>query len=238
MNVVLDLDGTIVFQEPAELEIPGRTSSTYLSRASATLLEKIGDKSNLYIATARNAASVAGMVRLLAQVRFAGFVVECGLVTTTNIHKSQGLAKNSLWLRNLLRIHFPHWQHVDGYERMICCIATGAHDPCGQIGQLLASQEVASQWLLHQERHKTFVYPEPLCKVDGLKKLGVVEIDIAAGDDLRYDFSMLQVAKFPLTTVDADRSLVDHTRSKNGFVATGTSHEAAKQLLEQIDAMI
>ena len=123
VNVVLDLDGTIVFPELAEIAIPGRSRPSYISSSTASLLEAVGANCNLYLATARNAVSVAQLVRTLPNVSFAGFVMECGLVWRANIDEPQREFAERERLCNALENQLPDWEHVAGYEQMICCIA-------------------------------------------------------------------------------------------------------------------
>ncbi len=238
-NVVLDLDGTIVFPDPAEITIPGRSRATYLAASTAVLLESISKRCNLYVATARNAVSIAAMVRSLPAVRFAGFIVECGLVWRTNIHDPPIHSPvRYRFYENLIQ-SLPQWEFVDGYEQMICCIAPEhISHPADHAATIVTSFSPSVPWLVHQERLKTFFYPKQLCKVTGLANLGVGKVDFAGGDDFRYDYGLLAAASYPLALPSADEAIVQLVRARRGFVATSTVHAGATEMLEQISLLL
>lgn len=239
MNVVLDLDGTIVFQEQAEVAIPGRSRPTFLAAETAKRLERISRKANLVIATARNGASVAGLVRGLPEVAFAGFVLESGLIWRREIADVAERLTQRDKLAERLRSHLPTWEHVPHYDRMICVLAPSTtHAPLEEIRELLATWELSSEWISHQERHKTFLYPRPLCKRNGLREIGCEQIDIAAGDDSVYDRSFLEAATFPVCPAESCAELKTIVRNRSGFVGTERSHAAAAELLEVIEARL
>lgn len=239
MNVVLDLDGTIVFPEEAEIAIPGRSRPTFLAAKTATRLERISRKANLVIATARNGASVAGLVRGLPNVTFRGFVLESGLVWRRAIHEIADRFRERDELAERLRCCLPDWEHVPHYERMICVLAPSSIDnPLRELQELIATWELSSEWMSHQERHKTFLYSRPLCKRGGLQQIGYERIDIAAGDDSVYDRSFLQVAKFAVCPLESCAELKDLVRAQGGYVGTERSHDAAAELLDIIEARI
>lgn len=238
-NVVLDIDGTIVFPEAAEIAVPGRTRSTFVAASTAALLESITPRCNLYLASARNAASVARLVRALPRVAFAGFVLECGLVWRSELHSVPSRPAARRPVVDMLRQRLRDWECVAGYEQMICCIAPrDAESPVEQLAAVLRHGNLAQSWRMHQERHKIFLYPDVLCKVSGLQNLGIGAIDFAAGDDVRYDFSLLSTARYPVTLSSADESLVQLVRSRGGFVATEAGHAGAAQMLSQLDRML
>lgn len=234
-NVVLDLDGTMLFTSPAEISIQNRTRPSYLAEANAELLAEIGLRSNLYIASARHAISVRKIARAILNVRFAGFVCECGLVARTCIDQPGQESPSRQELAMHLQRALKEWVFIEGYEHMICCLAPDdVQSPLTVAQELLGQFEAAAQWCSHQERHKTFFYPQPLSKVAGLQRLGVSAIDFAAGDDDLYDGDMLKRASFPLTHVGANPKLVRMVSENAGFVSDETSHEAAEQILREI----
>ncbi len=235
MNVILDLDGTIVFPEPAEIPIPGRSRATYLSAATADLLRQIGELSQLYIATARSAASVKRLVSSLPEVAFAGFVLECGLVQRSRIAAQSTASREQLALTSHLKFALPDWEHVEGYEQMVCCIAPRSiPNPLEELKCCIQRSATAQAWLFHQERHKSFAYPAALCKVAGLQRLGVEQLDFAAGDDFRYDGSLLDRASYSLTLSSADPELIQQVTARAGFVTTESGHVGAVELLSEI----
>ncbi|MCC9608605.1 hypothetical protein LOC68_09430 [Blastopirellula sp. JC732] len=234
MNCVLDLDGTVVFAEPAEIPIPGRSRCSYLSTATADWLKRIGAVSNLYIASARSAASVAGLVRALPQVRFAGFVLEGGLVCRADIFSPPKPAPAQVELAEKIASTYPDWDVVAGYEEMICCVAPSHIDALPIVQQIASSHPSTSRWISHRERHKTFLYPAPLCKLAGLQRLGVEEIDFAAGDDEVYDQSLLASAKRCYTLQSAAPSIIELVQQRRGTLSTHTSHRGAAEILAHI----
>lgn len=238
-NIVLDLDGTIVFPEQAEISIPGRSRPTFIATSTAQWLGRIAQKCNLYLATARNAASVARVVNSLPNVSFAGYVLECGLVSRIDIHATPQPSQDRELLVALLQESLQNWECVAGYEQMVCFIAPSVIDNAPEVVcQLLAQQSLKTAWHVHQERQKTFLYPQILCKAEGLSKLGVSRIDFAAGDDLLYDGSMLAKSVYPLTLPSATEDLIKFVQSRKGFVATSGGHAGALQLLVEIDRHI
>ena len=239
MNVVLDLDGTLVFPEEAEIAIPGRSRPTFLATETAVRLERIARKANLVIATARNGTSVAGLVRGLPDVAFGGYVLESGLVWRHDIHEVIDRMPERDALAERLRDHLPDWEHVPHYDRMICVLAPhNISDPLDEIRQQMADWELSSSWISHQERHKTFLYPQPLCKRSGLRELGCEQIDIAAGDDSVYDRTFLEAAQFAVCPAESCTELQEIVRAQGGLVGTKRSHAAAVELLEVIEAWI
>lgn len=250
MNVVLDLDGTIVFPQEAEIAIAGRSRPTFISAGSAHWLRDIGNRADLYVATARNQMSVVSLVRSIPQVRFAGFVLECGLVHRTQFESPLGTTAATVDEADRLdpaldedRVRFLEhlqrklidWEFVPGYQRMICCIApTSVSDPLAQIQRSAADFHTNTSWRFHQERHKTFASPARLCKATGLRQLGLCRWDYAAGDDFAYDHNMLEHATVPMTLPTADFDLVELVRSRGGFVTHETGHRGAEELLSEI----
>lgn len=235
MNVVLDIDGTVVFTEEAEIPIPGRSRHSYLSAKAASLLAEISNHSELYLATARSAARVTGLVSRLPNVKFAGFVLEGGLVSRHDIYARPAPHGAQRTLSRLIADQHPEWEVERSYEQMVCCVASSHPDPLRRVRELTAANEATRLWLSHSERHKTFVYPETLCKRIGLRNLGVQTIDFAAGDDAIYDASLLRAAAYPCTSMSADASIVSLVRQRGGWVSSKRSHEAAVDLLEHIN---
>ncbi len=239
LTVVLDLDGTIVFPEEAEIAIPGRSRPTFVSAETGSRLERIGQMANLVIATARHGASVAGLARALPNVRFAGFVLESGLVWRRCLTETIAPHNARDQLAERLKSHLEDWEHVSHYERMICALApTTVVDPLAEMRQLLQQWELADVWQVHQERHKTFLYPQPLCKRSGLRRLGIETIDIAAGDDPIYDRSFLEAAHMPMCPRAAAEELHTLVRSRRGFIGSKEGHAAAHELLARMEERI
>jgi hypothetical protein len=234
MNVAIDLDGTVVFADSAEIAIPGRSSFSYLSNKSAALLAQLSQLCQLYVATARNALSVRAFSELLPDVRFAGFVMECGHVCRTDVYGKLQVLNERNNLEQLLKRKHADWEFVDGYEQIICTVASASTaDAPSDIRQLLRDSRF-SAWTVQAERHKTFLYPSSSCKLSGLRSMGVDVLDVAAGDAQIYDSSMLSAAIFPCALESADATLVSLVRQRNGLVVEGRSHGGAEVLLQRI----
>lgn len=259
-TVALDLDGTVVFSEPSaagSLEIPGRSRSTYMSAESGRLLTRLSLRSNLILATARHAQSVWGLVRQLPEARFAGFVMECGWVTRSELSATpeksaapETSSQNEPWVSELAQ-RLPGFEVVPGYEVLVCCVPQG-DQPSDELGEDAQAAFVRQSFehvmhsggwgevrRLHQERHKTFLYPieaegaPPVTKLSGIRRLGVRNLHIAAGDDAVYDLDMLQAAKFPLGLPNADPTVLEFlTEHPNGRVLKQNGHAGAEELLQ------
>lgn len=239
LTIVLDLDGTIVFPDEAEIAIPGRSRPTFISAETGDRLNRIGHRANLIIATARNGASVAGLCRALPEVAFGGFVLECGLVWRRRLADPFIQHHDREQLAICLRNHLIDWEHVPKYERMICTLAPShIKDPQTHMQVLLREWNLEDQWQVHQERHKTFLYPQTLCKHSGLSRLGVDTIDIAAGDDIVYDRSFLEAARYPMCPQSSSEFLQTLVRGRDGFIGNREGHAAAHELLSRIEEMI
>jgi len=234
MNCVLDLDGTIVFAEPAEIAIPGRSRCSYISAATAHWLERIGDLCSLYIASARNADSVAGLVRALPQVRFAGFVLEGGLVHRVDVFGQPNRSPAQVELSDAIASEHPDWELVKGYEQMICCIASSPSDSLECVRRIALSRASTIAWKSHRERHKTFFYPSPLCKLAGLRQLGVKDINFAAGDDEIYDATFMADAERCYAPRSASPGIIQLVQERRGTLVASPSHRGAVEILEQI----
>lgn len=240
MNVVLDLDGTIVFPQASEIVIPGRSRPTFLSASVAKQLAIISHRCSLYIATARHAVNVQRLVEQLADVRFAGFALECGFDSRCQLHESPLDTDHALTrLTGILTRELVGWERVEGFQKIICLIApTTCLEPLEQIKQVLRAYECELAWQVHQELRKLFLFPQMPCKVLGMKTLGVETIDIAAGDDWFYDRSLLSTAEFPLTLSSSDYRLRALVESRSGTVIPGIGHVAAEQMLREISSRI
>ncbi len=234
-NVVLDLDGTIIFSEQAEILIPGASGGCYVAQTTVSLLESISAQCHLHIASVRRASSVAGLVQALPNVRFAGYVLEGGLVSRTDISASPEVCAVRERISRHLQAEFRDWRHVDGYEKMICCIApSSVINPLSRVSDSLHRLAPTPFPLIEQERHKTFISPTVLCKFAGLQRLGVTRIDVAAGDDERYDRSLLASADYPLTFATSAASLVEFVKNRGGYVASEAGHRGAEEVLTRI----
>lgn len=235
MNVAIDLDGTIVFAEAAEIAIPGRSRYSYLSKKSGDLLAHLSQACRLYVATARNASSVRTLSALLPNVRFSGFIMECGHVCRKDVCTIFQSSNERHGLQQLLKSKLVDWDFVDGYEQIICAVPSASTtDAPFSLRKLLLEHPSFSRWLVQTERHKTFLFPSISCKLSGLRSMGVDVLDIAAGDDQNYDASMLSAAILPCTLESADESLVSLVRQRNGLVIDGRSHAGAEALLQRI----
>lgn len=243
MSVALDLDGTLVFPNQSghassDLVIPGRSRPTYMSRETADWLLELAKRSNLYLATARHARNVWGLVRQLPEVDFRGFVCEGGLVQYSSLREEAIRARPSrqaLWLRECISARFPSWTLVDGYEQIVCCLGDVAPALARQsMGDLLEvarlEQAGLTDWQVHQERHKTFLYPHRPNKLAGLSRLGAGKLLCAAGDDSTYDLDMLRAAQIPVAPSTADLQVLQEARQR-GYVSMRAAHAGAVDIL-------
>jgi hypothetical protein len=240
VNIVFDLDGTIVFPEASEIVIPGRSRPTFLSASVAKQLAIIGRRCNLYIATARHAVNVKRLVEQLVDVRFAGFALECGFDSRCQLHESPPDTDPALaHLAGILARELVGWQRVKDFQNVLCLIApVNCLKPLEQIKQVLHAYECEPNWQVHQERRKIFLFPQMPCKVMGMKAIGVETIDIAAGDDWYYDRSLLSIAETPYTLASSDFRLRALVESRSGTVIPGIGHVAAEQMLQEISKRI
>ena len=86
----------------------------------------------------------------------------------------------------------------------------------------------------HRERHKTFIYPSPLCKLVGLRQLGVRDVNFAAGDDEIYDATLMASADRCYAPRSASPAILELVKERRGTLAASPSHGGAAQILEQI----
>jgi hypothetical protein len=240
VNVVLDLDGTILFPEATGIAIPGRSRPAFLSATVAKHLAIISRRCNLYIATARHAINVKRLADQLADVRFAGFSLECGFDSRTYLDDtSPDIDPDLTHIAAALCSKLSGWERLEGYKKIICLVApTTCREPLETIRQVLHAHEVDQNWQVHQELRKLFLFPQMPCKVRGLNRIGVEAIDIAAGDDWFYDRSLLSSATFPLTLSSSDYRLRSLVISRSGMVVSGIGHVAAEQMLREISRRI
>lgn len=254
-NIAFDLDGTLVFSTPSSrgssVEIPGRSKSTFMSREVADRLVDLCQIANVYLATARHAVSVKGLVEQFEGAPFAGFVLECGWVACHEL----SLASKDAQCRSEIQVlaeALPHFQIVPDYQQLLCCIGRDDANLSLEAQEsqrqtvLAALLEIGwqSKWDVHQERHKTFLYPRVAqsdvapSKWTGLQSLGVQSLHIAAGDDQDYDRALLEAAKWPMTLPTADSSILELVDHRRGFIATAKGHEGASQLLQTVQARL
>lgn len=235
MNVAIDLDGTVLFAESSAIAIPGRSRASYLSNYTASLLVQLSQLCNLYIATARNASSIRVLLTRIPDARFAGFVMECGHVCRADLESIFPVSNERNALVQLLKWKFADWEVVDGYEQIICIVASAScDDATSDVKQLLLEHPQFSGWKVQAEGHKTFLYPSNSCKMSGLRSIGVDILDVAAGDAQIFDFSMLSAAILPCTLESADESIISLVRHQNGLVIAGNTHGGAEVLLRKI----
>lgn len=235
-NVAIDLDGTILFPSEAEICLPGRSRNSYISQANADALVKIGNACNLYIATARNGTNVAKLLSLLPPIKFAGFVFEGGLVDRHSIDDAVVICPLKRKVELQLEQYSPDWASIPGYEKLICLLP-GSHSQ-GSLRDVTAKKVYAAfetnDWSVHRERNKIIGYRQPLLKFHGLKRLGVSQLQIAAGDSRHYDKELLNAAALPMTLPTACAAIRKIVSRKNGFQSAAISHRGASEILNRI----
>ena len=158
------------------------------------------------------------------------------------------VVRNGL-IDDLLRVA-PNWQVVPNYRQLVCCIPVddsklhssdlrnGMSGSCESdhefLQRFLKDYEHSHQWRIIQERHKFFMYPSYPDKLGGVRALGVVQLDVCAGDDCQYDQALLEQSCFPLTVRSAPAALRRVVTERNGVVIDCEGHLAAVALLEKI----
>ena len=239
LTVALDLDGTLIHPERAEIAIPGRTRCNYLSSRVAEGLVRLSEVADVFVASARNAPSVYGFVSRVPGFRPVGFVCECGFVATSDLeHGFVGDSWERSDQRELLArdlsANLANWTWIKGYQRLIAGVPPQCEsDPQTRVRAVLNAGDEFGHWQVVQERRKTFLYPGRPCKWSGLKTLGLEQLDIAAGDDPVYDATMLQAARIPLTIGPSNSTMCEMIR-RCGGISISTEHRSVHQASEAL----
>jgi hydroxymethylpyrimidine pyrophosphatase-like HAD family hydrolase len=227
--LAIDLDGTLLHPEPAEISVWGRTRHQYLSLSAAKLLAEISKFAPVVIATARHAKTVENLVQQLPEVDFRGFVCENGLVHRSTLQSLKPFECDWSDIIELL----PEWHRIDGYERCLGLIPPRTiNHPHAILKKALF--DTGTEGYVYVDGHKIFVYPTRPDKSRGIKALGYVSF-IAAGNDLN-DFEMLSEAQYTATLSSAHpkvRTLVEH---RQGYCTLLDSHAGTIDLLDHIRA--
>lgn len=234
-HVAFDLDGILVFPKRADVSIPGRTRPTYIDAEVLDFLVQLGQKCNLSLATARSRQSVFGLTEQAPELELYGLVCECGLDSLRLRDSFQSAAPDPSYRQSLLSQlteRLPGWELISGYRSIIGMLSPARPEEAqAQARQTIA--EIGSDWIVHQERHKTFFYPSTPSKLAGLRFIDAHPLWLAAGDDTVYDLEMVQAAKYSLTTRNADAEIRDFVaNSPCGTIADGTNHVAAKKIVQ------
>jgi hypothetical protein len=220
-SVVIDLDGTILHAEPAEIGVWGRTAYRYLSRPVADRLAELSNRVPVILATGRHARSVAGLVSQLPDVNFAGFVLENGEHSTVEL--AAETESHARWDKLFEKL--PGWTRLDGFARCLGVIPPPDFpSPDDVLLELLGGN--GHLW---RDGKKRFLHHAEPSKARGVRALGF-EVFLALGNETN-DLDLLETALHlgaPSDSHPAVRALV----SRRGGFESGTSHAGSVELLD------
>lgn len=223
--VAVDLDGTLLHLQPERIEVPGATVSSYLSSTALDLLQQLGQRSSLVIATARNSYSVTKLVSQLPDVCISGFVMENGLVARPQLDRHP----DHLPPWEDIAQELSHWRRLLGYEACLGLVPPKTERNAFEIlSELVASSREPG--VIYRDRHKLFVYPYLPNKHQGLEKLGFSPW-MALGNDTN-DLELMQASPYLGTLSDATGDIKAVVNAKNGFCSQQTGHDGTVELLE------
>ena len=114
--LIVDLDGTLLHEEPAEIPVLGKSGYRYMSRKSADILTEISAYLPVVIATGRNALSVGRLTKQLEHISFSGFIMENGLIARKSLYREDE-KKEDEW--DELYDMLPGWERLEGYENCL-----------------------------------------------------------------------------------------------------------------------
>ena len=222
MNLVLDLDGTLLHPQVAGIEIRGMSGSVYMSTTTAKLLVAISSRFPLILATGRNARSVAWLVNQLEKVQFYGFVLENGLVARKQL-KPPGRYRD-------LPLLLPNWKRLKGYEACLGLLAPqNCKEPLKKIKTAL-SQADFNYHLYHDSvRNKFFIYSCLPSKLTGLQALKINPFIVIGDAD--NDVDMLRAARYPFTLSSAFQAVRQIVHHKKGYISPFHGHDASEDML-------
>lgn len=229
--VAVDLDGTLLHPSPAGIAVPGRTTAQYMSHETARRLASLSRRLPVVIATGRNGASVAGLVRQIPEVRFAGFVLENGMVARRDLDHAVPIPDP--WPAIMERL--PGWERLPGYEKTLgLLIPPGTDRPIALAAKTL--RRAGTTGRLYREGRKLFVYPRPLNKMAGLRALKLTPF-VVLGDWLN-DLGMIRASRHAGTPESAHLLVRRTVAERGGFVAKASGHDGAVALLVWAERMV
>lgn len=224
--MAVDLDGTLLHSEPAELAIPGLSGIQYMSRTTAELLGGIARRLPVIIATGRNARSVGRVLRHLNGISFKGFVLENGLLTRPRLFSEAGPTRQDPW-EPICR-HLPQWRRLHDYENCLGLVFPESEAfPRAAVETALAQAGVTGH--IRCERRKLFVYPTPPSKRVGIRAFNV-EPFIVLGDEWN-DIDLLEASPHPGTLASAHGDVRRTVRFRRGYCSRWSSHPGTEDLL-------
>ncbi len=219
--VVIDLDGTILHAEPAEIGVWGRTAYRYLSRPVADRLAQLSHRAPVILATGRHARSVAGLVSQLPEVNFAGFVLENGEHSTNDL--ASDTETDARWDELFWKL--PDWTRLDGFKRCLGVIPPpGFPEPDEVLTKLLNGN--GHLW---RDGKKRFLYHAEPSKARGVRALGF-EIFLALGNETN-DLDLLEAAVHVGAPSDSHPDIRALVARRGGFESS-TSHGGSVELLD------
>jgi hypothetical protein len=224
--LAVDLDGTLLHSEPAELAIPGLSGIQYMSRTSAELLREIAGILPVIIATGRNARSVGRVLHHLNGIPFQGFVLENGLLTRPRLCSKGGPIRQDPWEPICRRL--PQWRRLRDYESCLGLVFPESEAfPRAAMETVLAEAGIAGH--IRCETRKLFVYPTPPSKRAGIRGFNV-EPFIVLGDEWN-DIDLLEASSHPGTLASAPADVRRTVRFKGGYCSRWSSHAGTEDLL-------
>lgn len=237
--LAVDLDGTLLHPEPAEIAMPGLSGIQYMSRRSADMLGKIAKRLPVIIATGRNARSVGRVLDHLNGISFQGFVMENGLLTRPQLIPRGGPSdsispaspptaptRKDPWEPICRRL--PQWRRLHDYEHCLGLVFPESETfPRAALETALAEAGVTGH--IRCETRKLFVYPTPPSKRVGIRAFNV-EPFIVLGDEWN-DIDLLKASPHPGTLASAHPDVLRTVRSKKGYCSRWSSHAGTEDLL-------
>lgn len=230
--LIVDLDGTLLHEEPAEIPVTGRSGYRYMSQKSADILAEISADIPVVIATGRNARSVGNLTEQLEQISFSGFILENGLIARTSIYR-ENEKKEDEW-KDLYEM-LPGWERLKGYENCLGLIFPyNVKDPKAVITHAL--NHLGKSAHLYQENHKLFVYPFLASKLDGIQALNF-EPFIVLGDEIN-DMDMLRAGAYPGTLASAHEDIRQFIHETGSYCSEFSSHAGTEDLLKWAETLV
>lgn len=233
--LAVDLDGTLLHPEPAELAIPGLSGIQYMSRTTADLLREIARFLPVIIATGRNAHSVGRVLDHLSGISFQGFVLENGLLTRPRLIPKSGPSdsvspdsptRQDPWEPICRRL--PHWRRLHDYENCLGLVFPESEAfPRTAVETALAEAGIVGH--IRCETRKLFVYPTRPSKRVGIRAFNVDPF-IVLGDEWN-DIDLLEVSPHPGTLASAHPDVRRRVRYKGGYCSRWSSHAGTEDLL-------
>ncbi len=230
--VVLDLDGTVLHAPQAELAVFGRTEYRYMSAGTAGLLAEISRMLPVIIATGRNARSAGRLISQLTDIRFAGFVLENGMIARREMWMPQNDPRRCPAPWESVREKLPRLDLMPGYEDSLALripdhISPADIDPAAEVRSALAACGCTGHY--YREGRKIFVYPRSPSKLRAVQSLGFFPF-IMLGDYLN-DLDAMEAAAHCGTLPTAHEKALRLVRRKGGCLTAGTDHAGSEELL-------